>query len=80
LIFYTTNDVLGKKSRHWLKTLEVRPCYRQELEGYSRLAEVLSSLVAGTTVAIKQLVEASSQAQLLMTISGQLLFSSFDSQ
>lgn len=35
----------------------------------SRLAEVLSSLVAEITVPIKQLVEESSQAQLLMTIS-----------
>jgi transposase len=64
------SNVLGKNSRQWLKTLEVRACYRQELDGYVRVAEVLTALVAEITTTIKQLVEASPQARLLMTIPG----------
>jgi transposase len=64
------SNVLGKKSQQWLKTLPLRPCYRQELDGYVRVAEVLTVLIAEITTTIKQLVEASPQAQLLMTIPG----------
>jgi hypothetical protein len=64
------SNVLGKKSRQWLETLPLRPCYRQELHGYIRLAEVLTILIVEITVRIKQLVSASPQARLLMTIPG----------
>jgi transposase len=64
------SNVLGKKSQQWLKTLPLRPCYRQELDGYVRVAEVLTVLIGEITTTIKQLVEASPQAQLLMTIPG----------
>jgi len=64
------SNVLGKKSQQWLKTLPLRPCYRQELDGYVRVAEVLTVLIAEITTTIKQLVAASPQAQLLMTIPG----------
>src|SRR5712691_5160154 len=35
----TWRDVLGKGSQQWLKTLPLRSCYRQELDGYLRLSE-----------------------------------------
>jgi transposase len=73
------SNVLGKKSRQWLKTLSVRACYRQELDGYIRLAEVLTTLIQEITMTIKELVSTNAQAQLLMTGSGnQLLFCAFD--
>jgi transposase len=64
------SNVLGKKSRQWLKTLSIRSCYRQELDGYIRLAEVLTTLIQEITMTIKELVDATPQAQLLMTIPG----------
>jgi transposase len=64
------SNVLGKKSQQWLKTLPLRSCYHQELNGYVRVAEVLTVLIAEITRTIKELVEASSQARLLMTIPG----------
>ena len=64
------SNVLGKKSRQWLKTLPLRPCYRQEMDGYVRVAELLTILIAEITTTIKELVEASPQARLLMTIPG----------
>lgn len=64
------SNVLGKKSQQWLKTLVLRPCYRQELDGYIRLAEVLTDLIAEITTTLKQLVAESAQAQLLMTVPG----------
>lgn len=64
------SNVLGKKSQQWLKTLALRACYRQEVDGYVRVAEVLTALIAEITRTIKELVEASPQARLLMTIPG----------
>ena len=64
------SNVLGKKSREWLKTLAVRDCYRRELDGYIRLAEVLTTLIQEITMTIKELVSTNAQAQLLMTVPG----------
>jgi transposase len=64
------SNVVGKKSQRWLKTLLVRPCYRQELDGYIRLAEVMTALIAEITTTIKQLVAENAQAQLLMSVPG----------
>jgi transposase len=64
------SNVLGKRSQQWLKTLPLRSCYRQEVDGYLRLGEVLTRLIAEITVKIKELVSASPQAQLLMTMPG----------
>jgi transposase len=64
------SNVLGRKSRQWLKTLPLRPCYRQEIDGYVRLAEVMTTLIEEITATIKQRVSESPQAQLLMTVPG----------
>lgn len=64
------SNVLGKKSRQWLKTLPLRPCYRQEVDGYVKVGEVLTALIAEITTTIKELVEANPQARLLMTVPG----------
>ena len=62
------SDVLGKKSRRWLKTFPLRSCYHQELDGYVRVAQVLTILIAEVTTTIKELVSTNAQAQLLMTV------------
>jgi len=64
------SNVVGKKSREWLKTLSVRDCYRRELDGYIRLAELSTALIQEITTRIKEVVSVTPQAQLLMTVSG----------
>jgi transposase len=64
------SNVLGKKSRQWLKTLSVRDCYRRELDGYIRLAELATELIREITTKIKEVVSITPQAQLLMTVPG----------
>lgn len=64
------SNVLGQKAQKWLQTLSLRPCYRQEVDGYVRLAQVLTELIAEITVRIQQIVAESPQAQLLMSVPG----------
>lgn len=66
----TFSDVLGKASQQWLKNLTLRPYYRQELDGYLRVAEVLAVLIAEITTTIKAVVAENAQAQLLMSLPG----------
>jgi transposase len=64
------SDVLGKSSRLWLESLTVRPCYRQEIDGYLRIAEALAISIGEITASIKAEVADNAQAQLLMSIPG----------
>jgi transposase len=64
------SNVLGKNSRQSLKTLSVRGCDRLELDGYIRLVELLTELIREITTKIKEVVCATPQAQLLMTVAG----------
>src|SRR5688572_1673999 len=64
------SNVLGKKSRQWLKTLSVRDCYRRELDGYIRLAELSTELIREITTKIKEVLSVTPRAQLLMTVPG----------
>ena len=66
----TFSDVLGKSSKLWLKSLTLRPCYRQEIDGYLRIAEALASSIDEITRTIKAEVSENPQAQLLMGIPG----------
>ena len=68
IIEYT--DVFGKKSMMELKALSVRSCYRQEMSGYIRLAEILQQLIDEVTATIEGIGENNPQAKLLMTIHG----------
>src|SRR5262245_47560811 len=60
----TFSDVLGKSCRQWLKNLAVRACYRQEIDGYLRIAEALALSIDEITKKIKAEVAESPQAQL----------------
>lgn len=72
------SNVLGKKSRQWLKTLSVRDCYRRELDGYIRLAELSTELIREITTKIKEVVSVTPRAQLHDRTRDQLLLSPFD--
>jgi hypothetical protein len=37
------SDVFGKKGRKWLAGLELRESYREEVNGFLRLIEIMSS-------------------------------------
>jgi transposase len=61
---------LGKKAIGCLQGLEVRPCYRQGLDGYLRLAETVTTLIKEVTETIEGIAQDNPQATLLMTIPG----------
>jgi transposase len=66
----TFSDVLGRSSQVWLKNLELRACYRQEIDGYLRLADALKVSIDEITKTIKAEVAENPHAQLLMGIPG----------
>jgi transposase len=66
----TFSDVLGKSSQVWLKSLALRRCYRQEIDGYLRIADALKVSIDEITTSIKAEVAENAQAQLLMGIPG----------
>jgi transposase len=64
------SDVLGRSSQLWLKNLNLRACYRQEIDGYLRIADALRVSVDEITKTIKEEVAENPQAQMLMGIPG----------
>jgi transposase len=66
----TFSDVLGRSSQLWLKNLNLRACYRQEIDGYLRIADALKVSIDEITKTIKDEVAENPQAQLLMGIPG----------
>ena len=63
-------DIFGKKSLRWLKGLELRPCYRQPLDSYIRLAECFGKEIELITQTIHSLALESPEARLLDTHPG----------
>jgi transposase len=63
-------NILGKKAIGYLQGLELRPCYRQSLDGYLRLAETVTTLIKEVTETIEGIAQDNPQATLLMTIPG----------
>ena len=64
------SNIFGKKALRYLKNLELRPCYRVGLDGYLRLAELFTILIAEVTENIKEIVKDNPQATLLTSIPG----------
>lgn len=64
------SDIFGKKAVKALKSLNLRACYKQGIDGYIRLVETLNGLIEEVTETIKGVVEDNPQAKLLTTISG----------
>jgi len=75
------SDIFGKKTVKYLKSLNLRFCYKQGMDGYLRLIETLNELIKEVTDTIKGRVEDNLEAKLLTTIPGvSLLLSSFDNK
>lgn len=64
------SDVFGKKGLRYLKSIKVRSCYRQALDGYLQLVESLNQVIQEVTRTIEEKVKSSPKAQLLMTLPG----------
>ena len=71
----TYSNVVGKSSMLWLKGLAIRPCYRQEIDGYLRIVDALRVSIDQITDTIKEEVAENPQAQLLMGIPGTSYYS-----
>ncbi len=69
-IILDCSDIFGKKTIHHLKSLDIRTCYKQGIDGYLRLVEALNGLILEVTETIKCIVETNAQAKLLITIPG----------
>lgn len=65
-----TKTACGVKSRRFLATVPVRPCYRLGLDGYLRLLETLTAEIRTVTERVEAQVQADPQAQLLCTMPG----------
>jgi transposase len=63
-------NVFGKKAIGYLQRLKLRPCYRQSLDGYLRLATALNTLIQEISETIEGMVQDDPRAQLLMSIPG----------
>ena len=63
-------DIFGKKATVYLKDLELRSCYRREMDGYIKLAETLNFLIDETSRTIREMVEGNPKAMLLTTMPG----------
>lgn len=70
-----TKTAVGVKSRRFLATVPVRPCYRLSLDGYLRVLESLTSEIQQVTHTIEAQVAVTPQAQLLCTMPGLAAYS-----
>lgn len=65
-----TQTITGVKSRRFLATVPVRPCYRVGLDGYLRLFETLTAEIHQVSQTLDAQAQADPQAQLLCTMPG----------
>jgi len=64
------SDIFGKRGLRYLKNIELRHCYRQALNGYLKIVEVLNQTISEVTETIQKLVKKNPQAMLLTTMPG----------
>jgi transposase len=64
------SDLFGKKGIQFLQDMELRPCYRQAIDGYLATIEQLNDLLKAVSLEINQRAKLDEQAQLLMTMPG----------
>ncbi len=64
------SDLFGKAGRKWLTNLELRPVYRNALEGYLRILDVLDREILPVTREINARAPANPGARLLVSIPG----------
>ena len=70
-----TKNRFGIKNFRELATVETRPCYRLELDGYMEVIRELGEEIAKSEEVIKKMAEESPEAQLMMTMPGVGAFS-----
>ena len=71
-----TKDHFGVKNFRHLAKVEVRPCYKLEVNGYMEVIRDLTREIAKSDEVIKKMAQESPEAQLLMTMPGMGAFSS----
>lgn len=70
-----TQNAFGVKSFKYLADVEVRPCYRLEIDGYIRTIGEMNKEIEKSNQVIRGLAEKSEEARLLMTMPGVGAFS-----
>lgn len=63
-------DLFGKAGTAWLERATVPEVYRQALDGYLALSQVLQAQIAQASQELQRMVTADPQAQLLTTVPG----------
>jgi len=64
------SDLFGKRGIQFIKNIQLRPCYRQAIDGYLVIIEQLDILIGQITTEIDAKVKVNEQAKLLMSIPG----------
>jgi transposase len=64
------SDIFCKSGIKYIKALNLRNCYREAVDGYLRIVEVLNCLIEEVGERIKGIVQDNREAKLLITIPG----------
>jgi len=64
------SDIFGRKGIKYLSSLNLRECYREAINGYLRLVEILNCLIEEVGERIKRIVRDNPEAKLLISIPG----------
>jgi transposase len=64
------SDLFGKKGREWLNILELRPVYRQAVDGYLRLLDFLDNEILPVSQQIDRMARSTPDAMILQTVPG----------
>ena len=64
------SDLFGKKGREWLNTLELRPVYRQAIDGYLRLLGFVDNEILPVSQQIDRMAKSEPSAIILETVPG----------
>ena len=67
---HSFSDLFGKAGRKWLTSLELRPVYRNALEGYLRVLDSLDKEILPVTREIDTIAPADPRAKLLVSMPG----------
>ena len=69
-ILCSFSDLFGKGGIRFLQEIELRPCYRQAIDGYLRIIEQLSTSLREISHEINQIAEVNGQARILISMPG----------
>ena len=67
---HSFSDLFGKAGRKWLTSLELRPVYRNALDGYLRILDSLNKEILPVTTEIDTRAPADPRARLLVSVPG----------